>query len=214
VSAADRFAPAGAATYGEPPVDVTALYEPTTAYQVIGLSQETRIRPRDQKLIPTIAVSLTVPPFPGVFIIRIDNYAFTHADPIAYLNERAYLIRSLYALPERLPPYVEPGSYASGVYVVLDSASATTLADGSGAVAWSGQINPRGVAATARVEILALGEPDPTLVSDPIDVAASQDTVPLSGTVGPLDPGKYTVQLTASSSLGIGLSILRVVTIL
>jgi hypothetical protein len=214
VSAADRFAPAGAATYGEPPVDVTALYEPTTAYQVIGLSQETRIRPRDQKLIPTIAVSLTVPPFPGVFVIRIDNYAFTHADPIAYLNERAYLIRSLYALPERLPPYVEPGSYASGVYVVLDSASPAKLPDGSGAVAWSGQVNPRGVTATVGLEIFALGEPDPTLAGSLIDVAATSATVPLSGTEGPLDPGKYTVQLTAISSLGIGLSLLRVVTIL
>jgi hypothetical protein len=62
--------------------------------------------------------------------------------------------------------------------------------------------------------VTALGDADPTLVSDAIPVAASDTAVPVSGTLGPLDPGKYIVQLTAQSSLGIGLSEQRVVTIL
>jgi hypothetical protein len=206
-------APIASGAYGTPPVDVTALYQPTPAYVVIGLTQETRIRPRDGKMIPTIAVLFRVPGLPGNFTIRIDNYAFTHADPLEYMRERSYVIHSLYALPEVLPPYVPLGGYATGVIVALDSATATTLTGGAGAVAWAGSIFPRGVDATGRFEVTALGDADPMLVSDPFTVAASDTAVPVSGTLGPLDPGKYTVQLTADSSLGIGLSPLRVVTI-
>ena len=98
-----------------------------------------------------------MPGLPGQFVIRIDNYAFSHADPVAYVHERSYLIRSLYALPAKLPPYVEPGSYASGVYLTLDSVAAVKQADGSGAVAWTGSANTRGIAGAARVEVTALG---------------------------------------------------------
>jgi hypothetical protein len=199
--------------FGQPPVDVTALYVPTLNYVVTGLQQTDRIRPRDGKLIPTIQVAFQVPGSPGNFTILIDNYAFTYANPLEYMNERSYLIRSLYSLPAVLPPYVPYGGYATGVVLTLDTATATTMPDGSGAVAWTGTIMPRGVAATARFEVTALGDADPSLVSNPIPVTASDTAQPLSGTLGPLDPGKYTVQLTADSSLGLGLSPLLVVTI-
>jgi hypothetical protein len=199
--------------YGTPPVDVTALYQPTSAYVVRSLSQETRIRPRDGLLIPTIAVLFSVPGLPGNFTIRIDNYAFTHADPLEYMQERSYLIRSLYALPERLPPYVPLGGYATGVILTLDSATPTILADGSGAVAWAGTAWGRNVDATVRSQATAIGDFDPLIASDPIPVAASNFAVPVSGTLGPLPPDKYSVQLFAESSLGIGWSSVRVVTI-
>jgi hypothetical protein len=103
--AVDEFAPGPLRTFGDPPVDVGALYLPTTAYIVKSLSQSERIRPRDQKVIPTVEVTFVVPGFAGVFTIRIDNYAFTHVDVLEYMRERSYLIRALYALPERSPPY-------------------------------------------------------------------------------------------------------------
>ncbi len=210
MSALSAFEPT---LYGTPPVDVTALYQPTLDYVVTGLMQTDRIRPRDQKLIPTIQVTFQVPGLPGHYTILIDNYAFTHADPLEYMRARAYLIRGLYAIPQVFPPYVPIGSYASGVLITLTSATPTTMPDGSGAVAWAGTIYNRDVSAVARFEITALGDADPLLVSDPIPVAASNNVASVSGTTGPLDPGKYTVQLTADSSLGIGLSALRVVTI-
>lgn len=213
MSAADRFTPPASEAYGFPPVNVAPLYVPTVDYVVVSLAQEDRIRPSDGKLVPTIAVMFSVPGLPGQFTIRIDNYAFTHADPVAYLHERAYLIRSLYALPNVLPPYQQPGSYASGVYLTLDSVSATETASGADAVAWAGSANSRGAAATARLEVTLLGEFEPALVSDPVPLAASEATVPLAGVLGPLDPGRYTVQLTADSSAGIGLSPSRAVTL-
>jgi hypothetical protein len=209
LAAVTDYAPPAVEKFGYPAVDAAALYVPTTEYVVLTLAQEDRLRPRDQKLIPTIAVSFSVPGLPGVFTIRIDNYAFTHANPLEYMQERSWLIRSLYALPARLPDFVPLGGYASGVVVSLDSVSGVHEADGSGAVAWAGGIFPRGVSATARLEVTALGDADPSLVSDPIAVAASDATVPLAGTTGPLDPGRYTAQLTAESSLGIGLSAAR-----
>jgi hypothetical protein len=45
-----------------------------------------------------------VPGYPGVFTLHIDNYAFTHADPLRDLRGRSDKIRRLYALPEVLPP--------------------------------------------------------------------------------------------------------------
>jgi hypothetical protein len=95
------------ATFGEPPVDVSELYVPSLEYVVRGLSQEERVRPRDGLVIPTIAVSFTVPGHPGTFTIRIDNYAFTHVDVLPYIRARAWLIRGLYALPGKLPPFHE-----------------------------------------------------------------------------------------------------------
>lgn len=103
--AVDEFAPGPLRTFGDPPVDVGPLYVPTTAYVVLALSQSERIRPRDGKVVPTIEVSFKVPGKAGVFTIRIDNYAFTHVDVLEYMRERSYLIRALYALPARSPPY-------------------------------------------------------------------------------------------------------------
>ena len=101
------YAPGPLATFGDPPVDVAALYVPTADYIVLALSQSERIRPTDQKVVPTVEVSFRVPGLAGVFTIRIDNYAFFHVDVLAYMRERAYLIRALYALPTTLPPYVD-----------------------------------------------------------------------------------------------------------
>jgi hypothetical protein len=103
--AVDDFASGPLRTFGEPPVDVGELWLPTTAYIVKALSQSERIRPTDQKVVPTIEVTFVVPGLAGVFTIRIDNYAFTHVDVLEYMRERSYLIRALYALPYPSPPY-------------------------------------------------------------------------------------------------------------
>jgi hypothetical protein len=210
VSALAAFEPT---LFGTPPVDVNDLYKPTAAYIVTALQQTDRIRPSDQKLIPTIQVAFQIPGLPGNYTILIDNYAFTHVNVLDYMYQRSYLIRGLYAIPEVLPPYVPLGGFATGVILTLDIPTAVKLSDGSGAVAWAGTVWGRNESVTARFEVTALGDADPMLVSDAIPVAASDLAVPVSGTLGPLDPGKYTVQLTAQSSLGIGLSVLRVVTI-
>jgi hypothetical protein len=107
VPAVEDFAPGPLQTFGDPPVNVGPLYVPTTNYIVKSLSQSERIRPTDQKVVPTIEVSFIVPGLAGVWTIRIDNYAFTHVDVLAYMRERAYLIRALYALPAVSPPYVD-----------------------------------------------------------------------------------------------------------
>jgi hypothetical protein len=105
--AVDEFASGPLRTFGDPPVDVGELYLPTTAYIVKALSQSERIRPTDQKVVPTIEVTFVVPGKAGVFTIRIDNYAFTHVDVLEYMRERSYLIRALYALPAVSPPYAD-----------------------------------------------------------------------------------------------------------
>jgi hypothetical protein len=105
VPAVDDFVSAPLRTFGDPPVDVGDLYVPTPDYVVLALSQSERIRPRDQRIVPTIEVSFRVPGLAGVFTIRIDNYAFTHADVLGYMRQRSYLIHGLYALPAQLPPY-------------------------------------------------------------------------------------------------------------
>lgn len=208
------YAPPAAGAFGYPSVDVAPLYVPTEDWLVVSLAQEDRIRPTDQKLIPTIAVSFSVPGLPGVFTIRIDNYAFTHADVMGYMRERSHLIRSLYALPGKLPPLVDPTVYGQQLTVTLDVVTGVTEPDGSGAVTWHGSVLPHDATATARFEVTALGDADPTLVSDPISISPSDAAVPLAGTLGPLDPGRYTARLTADSPLGLGLSLDRAFSIL
>jgi hypothetical protein len=123
------FVPSGAAIFGTPPVDVTQLYVPTPAYVVRSLSQEERRRPTDGAIVPTIRVTFTVPGLSGVFSIIIDNYAFTHADPLFYMRERSYVIHGLYALPAQLPPYEEYAPGDTGVtQTLLDAAEDATLA--------------------------------------------------------------------------------------
>lgn len=199
-------------SFGEPPVDVTALYVPTAAYVVTALDQEMRIRPRDGKLIPTVAVSFTVPGLPGTFTIRIDNYAFEHADPIQYMYERSYLIRGLYAIPDTLPPFDYGAQIGTKPIVTLDSAAATGPTDAR-AIQWAGTVNPRGPAAVAHLEATLLGEFDPFLVSADIQVPASDVAEPFTGTLGPLDPGRYTVVFSADNRAGIGTSPARAVTL-
>lgn len=200
--------------YGTPPVDVAPIYKPTGEYVVTGLMQTDRIRPRDGKLIPTIQVSFQVPGSPGNFTILIDNYAFTHVDVLEYMRARSYTIRQLYAIPDQLPPYVPLGGYATGVPLYLDTAKEALQPDGTKAIAWTGRVNNRDTDATVLFEITELGGIEPTLVSDPVDAPASDLLVNVSGTTGPVDPGKYTVQLTAKSGLGLGLSSELVVTVL
>jgi len=84
--------------FGDPEVDVGPLYHATPYFVVIGLAQNARYPP-DGRSIPDIDVTFRVPGLPGTFIRRIDNYAFTHADPLLYLLERAQQIKQLYALP-------------------------------------------------------------------------------------------------------------------
>lgn len=122
-------------TFGAPPVDVTPLYDSSTAWRTVGLSQEERVRPRDGLVIPTIAVSFIVPPLRGYYTIRIDNYAFTHADVRGYMDERAYLIRGLWALPDQLPPFVPAMSSTQVVTTALEAAAeAAALASLQGLV--------------------------------------------------------------------------------
>jgi hypothetical protein len=210
VSALAAFEPT---LFGTPPVDVSKLYEPTLDYVVTALLQTDRIRPRDGKLIPAVQVSFQIPGLPSSHTILIDNYAFTHANPLDYMQERAWLIRGLYAIPETLPPFVPLGGFATGVILTLDSATPAKLPDGSGAVAWKGSAWNRNVDSAVRFQVTARGDFDPLLASEPIPVAASPTAVPISGTLGPLDPNVYRAQLTAESSLGIGLSSELAVTI-
>jgi hypothetical protein len=113
VPAVEDYAPPHIRYFGEPQVDVGELYVPTPDYVVLSLAQIERIRPRDSLVIPTVEVSFRVPGLPGIFTIRIDNYAFTHADVLAYMRERSWLIRALYALPAKLPAYVDTGATVS-----------------------------------------------------------------------------------------------------
>jgi hypothetical protein len=84
--------------FGDPEVDVGPLYAATVDYVVIGLHQNTRYPP-DGRVIPDIDVTFRIPGLPGTFIRRIDNYAFTHADVLAYMRERALQLRQIFALP-------------------------------------------------------------------------------------------------------------------
>jgi hypothetical protein len=124
------YVPLGIQTFGEPPVEIGPLYVPTHDYQVVDLAQQERIRPRDEKVIPTVEVSFRVPGLPGVFTIRIDNYAFRHVDVLEYLRERSHLIRSLYALPAKLPPYQQTSEADAAVLADLQAA-AEAAASGS-----------------------------------------------------------------------------------
>ena len=117
------YVPAGARLFGVPPVDVTALYQPTPAYVVLGLTQTDRRRPRDGLIIPTIVVSFRVPGLPGTQTIQIDNYAFTYADPLAYMRERSYMLWAMYALPEQVPPYSDVAPDDVGVLADLNAAA-------------------------------------------------------------------------------------------
>ena len=109
----DDVVPPNIRFFGDPPVDVGELYVPTTAYVVLALAQIDRIRPRDGLVIPTVEVTFRVPGLPGQYTIRIDNYAFTHADVLEYMRERAWVLRSIYALPTPPGTYVDdPASVA------------------------------------------------------------------------------------------------------
>jgi hypothetical protein len=98
----DDYLPAPGRMFGTPPVDVGPLYVPTERYVVLGVAQSQRFPP-DGRVIPTIETLFVVPGVPGTFSLNIDNYAFTHADPLRDLRGRGWKIRRLYALPELLP---------------------------------------------------------------------------------------------------------------
>jgi hypothetical protein len=210
-AADELFIPPGADNYGEPPVDVGPLYIPTDFYEVQAINQTQRY-PSDGRIINTLDVSFLVSGVPGIHNILIDNYAFTHADPIEYLYERSYLLKAAMALPEQLPPFDYGQLAQPGPIVTLNPVVATT-ANGLGAVQWSGSVNPRGQAATATLEVTALGDADPTLVSGTYTIGATDTYVPLADVLGPLDPGKYIVTLTANNGFAVVPSMERVLTI-
>ena len=199
------FVPPGADVYGTPPVDVSRLYLPTNEYVVQSVNQTTRY-PAGGRAIQTIEVDFAVVGLPGIYSILIDNYAFDHADPLEYLRHRTYTIRELWALPERLPPYVPVEGIVTAPVVSLDVVTAVADPAGGGSAQWEGTINPQGFDAIAHLEITALGDFDPTLVSADIPVAASPVAVNVTGTTGPVDPGLYTVVLTADNRHGLGSS--------
>lgn len=103
VAEPDDFLPAPGRLFGDPQVDVGPLYVPTEKYVLLGVEQTQRIPP-DGRIIPTILCTFTIPGYPGVYTLHIDNYAFEHADPLRDLRGRSDKIRRLYALPEVLPP--------------------------------------------------------------------------------------------------------------
>ena len=82
-------APIQETLFGEPEVDVGPLYVPTENYRVLSVSQQMRYPP-DGRVIPDIEVDFVVPDLPGRHIRLIDNYAFTHANVLNYMEERAY----------------------------------------------------------------------------------------------------------------------------
>jgi hypothetical protein len=205
------FVPPDATHYGDPPVDLTDIYIPTELYTVQACMQTQRY-PSDGRIINTIDVSFTVPNVPGNHDILIDNYAFTHADPVQYLYERAYLLQSVIALPNQLPPFDYGAFSQPGPICTLDPVTVTGT-PGNESIKWTGTVDPRGEPATATVEVTALGDADPTLVSPTYTVAASNFAEPLGDTLGPLDPGIYTVTLSANNGLAVSSSQARAVTI-
>jgi hypothetical protein len=98
VAVADAYTTEATREFGTPPVDVAALYVPTLDYVVTAMFQTSRIRPRDGLDIPTIEVHYLIPGLPGDHYIRIDNYAFSHADVLAYMTARVAQIRAIFAL--------------------------------------------------------------------------------------------------------------------
>jgi hypothetical protein len=207
----ELFVPPATQNYGDPPVDIGPLYIPTDFYEVQAVSQTQRY-PSDGRIINTLDVSFLVAGVPGIHNILIDNYAFTHADVLEYLYERSYLLQSAMALPTMLPPFDYGAVSQPGPIVSLDPVEAVSSPLGA-SVRWTGTVNPRGLDATATLEIYALGDADPTLVSPTYNVPASTTAQPLADTTGPLDPGKYIVTLTANNGLAVVSSIERVVTI-
>jgi hypothetical protein len=197
--------PPEAASYGDPPVDVSPLYLPTAEYEVQTVNQTTRYD-RTGRAIQTIEVDFQILGLAGLYSILIDNYAFDHADPLEYIRHRVYTVRELWALPERLPPYVPVYGIVTAPIVTLESAVPVPDPAGGGSVAWAGTINPQGFAAVAHFEITALGDADPFLVSPDIPVADSTTALRFTGTTGPVDPGLYTVVLSADNRHGIGFS--------
>jgi hypothetical protein len=208
----DVFTPPEAASYGDPPVDVSRLYLPTAEYEVQTVNQTTRYD-KAGRAIQTMEVDFQVLGLPGLYSILIDNYAFDHADPLEYIRHRVYTVRELFALPERLPPYVAVYGIVTAPIVTLDSAVPVPDSAGGGSVRWAGTINPQGFAAVAHFEITALGDPEPFLVSADIPVTDSTTALAITGTTGPVDAGLYTVTLSADNRHGIGFSPERAVRI-
>lgn len=99
----DGQIPPSGTVIGDPPVDVAELYEPNEYFRVVALTQIARY-PTPGRRIPTIDTVFEVLGTPGIHELYIDNYAFTHADPVRDLRGRSKRIRRLYALPEVLPP--------------------------------------------------------------------------------------------------------------
>jgi hypothetical protein len=108
VAGLDDANPTAGVLFGDPPVDVSDLWEPTPDYVVLGLAQNQRY-PRDGRTIPTVDVTYRVPGYPGEFLLRIDNYAFLHADPLLDMRVASDRIRALYALPGE-PPAERPSA--------------------------------------------------------------------------------------------------------
>lgn len=206
------FVPPEAERYGEPPVDVSRLYLPTAEYEVQSVNQTVRYD-RTGRAIQTIEVDFQILGLPGLYSILIDNYAFDHADPLESIRHRVYNVRELFALPERLPPYVAVGGIVTAPIVTLDSLVAVPDPAGGGSAEWSGTINPQGFDAIAHFELTALGDADPFLVSEDLPVAASPTAVVLSGVTGPVPGGTYTCTLSADNRNGLGSSAERVLTI-
>lgn len=206
------FVPPEAEHYGDPAVDVSTLYLPTEEYEVQSVNQTTRYD-RTGRAIQTIEVGFQIVGLPGLYSILIDNYAFDHADPLEYIRQRVYKVRELWALPERLPPYVAVGGIVTAPIVTLDSLTAVADPAGGGSAQWSGTINPQGFDAIAHFELTALGDADPLLVSEDLPVAASPTAVVLAGVTGPVAAGTYTCVLSADNRHGLGSSAERVLKI-
>src|SRR5213596_3786315 len=116
----DVVTPPEAASYGDPPVDVSRLYLRTAEYDGQSVNQTTRYT-RTGRAIQTIEVDFQILGLAGLYSILIDNYAFDHADPLEYIRHRVYTVRELWALPERLPPYVPVYGIVTAPIVTLDS---------------------------------------------------------------------------------------------
>jgi hypothetical protein len=199
------FVPPEAEHYGDPPVDVSPLYLPTAEYEVQSVNQTTRYA-RDGRAIQTIEVDFQILGLAGLYSILIDNYAFDHADPLEYIRHRVYTVRELWALPERLPPYVAVYGIVTAPVVTLDSVVPVPDPAGGGSAQWAGTVNPQGYAATADFEITHVGDAEPTLVSATIDIPASTTAVRINGTTGPVDPGLYSCVITADNRHGLSTS--------
>jgi len=194
-------APIQETLFGEPEVDVGPLYVPTENYRVLSVSQQMRYPP-DGRVIPDIEVDFVVPDLPGRHIRLIDNYAFTHANVLNYMEERAYLIRQLYALPGRLPPYGEVPPTPGPPAATMISAQGYLDENNVRGVLLAGSVQPRGEVTSYHFEVRELTGGPPVRSGASGSLGAIFGRLPVTDQLEGFANKAYNAFLLASNALG------------